>query len=577
MGFPGYDVDADQFQLPAVSADTKKSAGPQPKAAPSSSVEMLKALVDDARSAVAPLRGDVDHQFASAERIISVAAEHIAGRIPAVTAALKANPGDVGQVSELLQQLDSHLKILFMVARRHGISLRGAHLDAVFDAEDMLRQAGGETALYRADNYYDETGFGDQGTKKQAQDPTTETLNSGEEAAVAQPKNRAELIDQIISFSTLVRDAMELGRKAAEGVINEPDKPKSPELIEVILDMALDFAIGAATGMAGTLIKDMMKGAPKVHISTHEKGGGHGHGHAKGAEPEADEDLGHAMIEALADSLKEASKGAINPTIAYAHAPKEGEGNKEGGEGKAPSEGSVGTEKTSTPDKGLSIKTQYLQLANEKTTQRMGAVTKQYAQAKGQLLRMPVSTLQSLAAAFTDELTTRIKEETTSHIVDGWVVVGRQAYGEGEYVGDPSQRPSGTKLDAPVGMCEIWLTATGPNAEHLQFRGAHLPYQTDAVLKNIQQQNGSLADFAVDRSVRVAGIALNPFYVKPDGRIDDAALKYMSADELVAYANLAKAAERKEGGLESAAMAGMYKVLQALHSIPRSRITQGWS
>ena len=180
MGFPGFDVDADQMKTaPTFEADVKKSAGPQPKQAPPSSVEMLKALVDDTTSAVKPLRGDVDHQFATAERIVSSTAELIAGRIPAVTSALMSNPGDVTQVSELLQQLDKQLNILFMVARRHRISLRGAHLDTVFDGEDRLRQAGGQTPLYRADNYYDETGLGGDNAKKETNDPTSDTLNSG--------------------------------------------------------------------------------------------------------------------------------------------------------------------------------------------------------------------------------------------------------------------------------------------------------------------------------------------------------------------------------------------------------------
>jgi len=580
MGHPhDYGVDADQLATPKPhDADVKKGGAPAPKQTPASSVETLKELVAETASAIKPLRGDVDHQFATADRIISTAAQQIASRMAVAKAALDRDQGDVGEITNLLAQLDAQLQILFVVARRHGVSLKGAHLDEVFDGEDALRQSAGLTALYHADNYYDDAAIAGSKPDSQTEDPTSDTLNSGEESA-EKPQTRQQLIEQIKSFGTMVSNAMHSGLTAARDIISEPDVPKPPELLEVIADAALDFAINAATGMAGKLIKDMMKAGPEVAFESltgdhktdtkraHKSGHKRVHKpepkvHVGGEKEKEDEELGHAMIDVLADSLKDAGKGAIKPTIAVAHAPNEEEGKE--GEGKE-----------HEPDKKLSPKTLYFDVADNKTRSKMDATTANYSKAAhGKLLRMPVSALEALAGSFTEELKTRIKEETTSHIVDGWVVFGKKS---GVYAGDPSKRPSESKLEAPYGICEIWMQATSPSAEHLQFTAAHLPYQTDAVLANVQQQKGSLADLPIERSIRVAGVALSPFYVDETGKIDAAVMKTMSADDLVTYANLASAGERKGGNLEAAALAGMYKVLHALQSIPRSRITEGWS
>ncbi|HEY1556190.1 MAG TPA: hypothetical protein VGF94_15240 [Kofleriaceae bacterium] len=436
---------------------------------------------------------------------------------------------------------------MFVVARRHKVSLQSAHLDAVFDGEDRIRQAGGENPRYRANTYYDDAAIAGATPNTQTQDPNAGMLNSGEQTA-DKPQNRQQLIAQIQSFGYMVANAMHSGLQTARDVISEPAAPKAPEMLEVLADAALDFAITAATGAVGTLIKNMMK-MPKVHVGGKEGGGEEG----DGAE---EENLGHAMIDTLADSVKDAAKGAIKPTTKVVGAPKEEEG-KEGNEHE--------------PDKKLSVKTMYFQVAENKTRSHMDATVANYsAAATGKLLRMPVSALQALSATFTEDLKTGIKDEMTSRLVDGWVVYGKNS---GQYAGDPSKRPSGSALDAPYGICEVSLTANGPSAEHITFRDAYLAYQTDAVLANIQQQKGSLADLPIARSVQVFGLGFEKFYVDEKGKIDESATKSMSADELVNYANLAHAGDR--GNLEAAALAGMYKVLQALHSIPRSRITEG--
>jgi hypothetical protein len=553
MGHPqGQDIDADQLKaLKPQLADTKKTAAPDPKQMPTSSVDTLREFVADTTSVIAPLRGDVDHQFATAERIVRSAAGYLAGKMPAVTAALKSDPGDVTQVTDLLQKLEAQLQILFVVARRHKVSLQGAHLDAVFDGQDAMRDAAGLGMLHRADQYYDDGSLPNAKPATQTPDPTSETLNSGKETT-EEPKTRAELIKHIETFGAMVAIAMHSGMSQAIGILNEPDKEKPPEFLEVLADAILDFAINAATGMAGTLIKDMMKSAPKIHVG---KEGG------KSEEGEAEEkDVGHAMIDALADSVKDAGKGAVKPAIAAAGAPKEEDGGKEGKEGK---EGKA-------PDKKLSLKTLYEQEAEKKTTAKMNATISNYSSAAaGKMLRMPVPTLKALYDSFTDDLLARISDEMAHQIVDGWVVFGKKS---GQYAGDAKKRPSSSVLEAPYGICEIRLTAD-KDGENLSFYAATLPYQTDAVLANIQQQPGSLADLPIERSIRVGGLAFRPFTVDESGKIDDSVLKSMSVDELMAYANFAHAG--MGGSLETAALAGMYKVLKALHSIPRSRITEG--
>jgi hypothetical protein len=518
-----------------------EAPAPKPKPAARSAADALGELVEITEREVASLTTAADHVLA-VDAVVATVAGSLAERFRAAEAALARDPGEQSVVTSLMERLDKAIGALYTMAGRHRIPMRETHLEEVFDLEDQLRELTHfpRGRANRAEHYYDANLVPISHTRESAPDASS-VATSLEADTSAEPRNRDDLVAVITGFSNDLSQAIDDAFFNAESIIKEPNRPKHPEVLEMLAEIAVSVVLASANGALGNVIGAAFRLADaRFGLSEHAG-------------------------EQLADLLLVGFKHGGRETAAVVA-------------GKLVKNGRSGQHEEAIIDPSLSAKTIYLQSAKGKTSESINTTHRRFATVSGMLKRLPIDTLRGLSRAFDKKVTAEVTRSFQDLLVREWVNFGKAAAEHGEEVRDEDMRPKhASRLDNlldPFGVLRIGMTVDANG--YVNFKHAKLSGVGDAVLANIRSQRDSLATLAINRRVDIependVSLSIGGFDVDPTGKVvgvDPARLSGAARNTFAGFSKHPLPATVSDGDV----FAGMYAAVFRLSSVMPSKI-----
>ncbi len=529
----------------ATTAGHRKAAEPASNSTPVASPpelarDALRQTVELAESEAAHLESGVLDRALAPDAVVATAGRRIAPMLVRMNTLLDAASLGPGELTELATRLDVAIGTIYVLARKHHVPMRESSLEEVFDREDAFRKnhtVFGPTN--RADEYYAQDFVRIESASGPA--PTADALASELEQGSDElaPRNRDELIEQVLGFAEELRGALDAAFHTAESTIREPSAPKRPDLVEQLLEMAMNVLSAQATTALGTLISAGLKlGDARLGVGEH---------------------LGAQLTDTLIDGFKDAGKENAKVAVQAL--------------------GQIGMP-PAAHESGLSMKTMYLDAAKERTSAAMTSTSKRFLRQEHALRRVPVDTLRALNAKFNDKLKTQIHDTYAALLVNEWVNFGKVAADQGEEMRDREQRPAHPSLldqvIAPYGVLRIAL-GVGQDGQP-RFLKADLPGIGDAVLARIRAENEPLSRIRLHRTIEIApadalSLPSGGFDLDPDGKLE-VDLRHFDARMRAIWAGFAERPP-SEPISDGAVYLGMYAALRWLGRIDCSQIDGG--
>lgn len=492
--FQGGAGNAGQLQLkPAAKAAQRADIDMPDDYVGKSGAQTLAEFVRRTEHDVTAIADGIDHA-SSASSLVHAGCARILGGFRQLDIALDHSPPHAEQIHGLMQRLDTAIGRLFAVARQHRVDMRETGLEDVFDHEDHLRMrkdiSYGERAN-RAEHYYDV----DFGEAKHHSGPTPDASSVAGDMrdgnATGEASNRDELIREIENLESRMWWALDQAYQQASAVINEPEMPKDPSLLEQLAEMAVGILISVAGAELGGILDLAASGGKAKRVLA-------------GARAALRERVGKDTARALLAGFVSAGAGkqavTQGATIAVDHLNRPD-----------PKQPSLQEQPGFNPD-GLAVspKKIYLVRAHAHTSEAKTITSKAFVHVSSELKRLPAETLRDLHDSFDGATFNRITGRFRGLLVQEWVNFVKMASDKGFEMRDEATRDrefgtkTPTKLDntlLPAGVVRIRVTV-GPEGQ-VTFKDASLPGVTSSVLHDLKRIERSLSSLAMYRRIEL--------------------------------------------------------------------------
>lgn len=476
---------------PTLTGNGKKQSG----------LEVLANAVTKIEGILTTLSPKALEKVLAPDAVIADTAQSLLMELDRLGAALGTANVEPTEATPHLQRLERAFGKLFTLGRQYHVPQRQSGLEELFDREDDLRlrlhYPGGRAN--RAELYYDDNLQSKQALKPLAiQDGADPADLAGDDSKA--PRTRDDLVTDIVGLGVTIGAAIHRALEDAKQAIEEPSAPRSPDLLEMLGEAAAEIilananlALGKVLGAAAKAIDQKSGLVFKIGKYSTKQIGAH-----------MTRELLHGFGHAGTDVLKKGAGVALQQSNKPPARPHDDRGD----------------------DEALSARSIYIKHARHSTSDRAAGIETHLAGMRGELKRVPVETLQAIAATYDEQRMDEIYRELYAVLVREWVNFAKRAADAGEEVRDEQHRPkTPTKLDnvlAPTAEVRIEVVLAKDGT--VQFRRATLPGVSDKVLRDIQNQRGTLATVSLYRRVAFSGRdemdpAHGSFTVDPQGKI----------------------------------------------------------